>query len=110
MRSKFMKKIILSLILLVSLTVSAFAYTEGKTLRDVGIPYKVSHIEFWNGGAKIAEYDNVYVEIIVQSNESYFTFTSDGNKVQFYIYKITDKWGNVEKIIDSEALAIKFKE
>ena len=105
-----MKKIILSLILLISLTVSAFAYTEGKKLKDVGIPYKVSHIEFWNGGSKIAEYDNATVEIIVQTNESYFSFTSDGNKVQFYIYKITDKYGKVEKIIDSEALAIKFTE
>lgn len=105
-----MKKIILSLVLLFSLTVGAFAYTEGKTLRDVGIPYHVSHIEFWNGGSKIAEYDNAIVEIIIQTNESYFSLTKDGNKVQFYIYKITDKYGNVEKIIDSEALAIKFKE
>lgn len=105
-----MKKIILSLVLLFSLTVGAFAYTEGKTLKDVGIPYHVSHIEFWNGGSKMAEYDNATVEIIIQTNESYFSLTKDGNKVQFYIYKITDKWGNVEKIIDSEALAIKFKE
>ena len=105
-----MKKIILSLVLLFSLTVGAFAYTEGKTLRDVGIPYSVSHIEFWNGGSKMAEYDNATVEIIIQTNESYFSFTKDGNNIQFYIYKITDKWGKVEKIIDSEALAIKFKE
>ncbi len=105
-----MKKIILSLVLLFSLTAGAFAYTEGKTIRDVGIPYKVSHIEFWNGSGKMAEYDDVNVEIIVQTNESYFSFTKDGNKVQFYIYKITDKYGNVEKIIDSEALAIKFRE
>lgn len=105
-----MKKIILSLVLLFSLTVRAFAYTEGKTLKDVGIPYHVPHIEFWNGGAKMAEYDDVTVEIIIQTNESYFSFTKDGNKVQFYIYKITDKYGNVEKIIDSETLAIKFKE
>lgn len=105
-----MKKIILSLVLLFSLTVGAFAYTEGKTLKDVGVPYRVSHIEFWNGGSKMAEYDNATVEIIIQTNESYFSLTKDGNNVQFYIYKITDKYGNVEKIIDSEALAIKFKE
>ena len=105
-----MKKIILSLVLLFSLTVGAFAYTEGKTLKDVGIPYHVSHIEFWNGGSKIAEYDDATVEIIVQTNESYFSFTKDGNNIQFYIYKITDKWGKVEKIIDSEALAIKYRE
>ena len=105
-----MKKILLSLVLLFSLTVGAFAYTEGKILKDVGIPYHVSHIEFWNGGSKMAEYDNATVEIIIQTNESYFSLTKDGNKVQFYIYKITDKYGNVEKIIDSEALAIKFKE
>lgn len=58
----------------------------------------------------MAEYDDATVEIVVQTNESYFSFTKDGNKIQFYIYKITDKWGNVEKIIDSETLAIKFKE
>lgn len=58
----------------------------------------------------MAEYDDVTVEIVVQTSESYFSFTKDGNKIQFYIYKITDKWGTVEKIIDSETLAIKFKE
>lgn len=105
-----MKKIILSLVLLFSITVGAFAYTEGKTLRDVGIPYCVSHIEFWNGGAKMAEYDDVTVEIVVLTSESFFSFTKGGNKIHFYIYKITDKWGTVEKIIDSETLAIKFKE
>ena len=105
-----MKKIILFLVLLFSLTVGAFAYTEGKTLKDVGIPYHVSHIEFWNGGAKMAEYNDATVEIVVQTSESYFSFTKDGNKIQFYIYKITDKYGNVDKIIDSEALAIKYRE
>lgn len=107
-----MKKIILSLVLLFSLTVGAFAYTEGKVIRDVGIPYNVSHIEFWNGGAKMAEYDDVNVEIVVKTNESYFSLTKEGNKIQFYIYKITDKKSGkvLDMIIDSEALAIKFRE
>lgn len=58
----------------------------------------------------MAEYDDVTVEIVVQTSESHFSFTKGGNKIQFYIYKITDEWGTVEKIIDSETLAIKFKE
>lgn len=105
-----MKKIILSLVLLFSITVGAFAYTEGKTISGVGIPEKLTHIEFWNGGSKIASFDNVKVEIIIQTNESYFSLTKDSNKVQFYVYKITDKNGRVVKIVDSEALAILYTE
>lgn len=104
-----MKKLFLILVLSLTLIVSAFAYTEGKSLKDVGIPYHVSHIEFWNGGTKIATFDNATVELIVQTNESFLTLTSKGNQVQFYIYKITSN-GKTVKIIDSEALAILFTE
>lgn len=104
-----MKKLFLTIILSLTLIVSAFAYTEGKSLKDVGIPYHVSHIEFWNGGSKIATFDNATVELIVQTNNSYFTLSGDKNNIQFYIYKITCN-GKVVKIIDSESLAILFTE
>lgn len=104
-----MKKFFIMLILSVALIGSVFAYTEGKTIKDVGIPYHVKHIEFWNGGTKIASMDNATVEIIIQTNESFLTLTSKGNQVQFYIYKVTCN-GKTVKIIDSEALAILFTE
>ena len=105
-----MKKLFLMITLSLMLVVSAFAFTEGKKLKDVGIPYYVSHIEFWNGGTCIGNYDNVHVEIIVETNNSYFTLSGDKNNIQFYTYKITLPNGKVEKIIDSKALAIKFVE
>lgn len=104
-----MKKIFMSLILSVMLIGSVFAYTEGKKIKDVGIPYHVSHIEFWNGGTKIASMDDTYVEILVQTNQSFLTLTDNNNAIQFYIYKVTCN-GKTVKIIDSEALAIIFTE
>ena len=107
--SNKMKKLFFTFILTLTLVVSVYAFTEGKTLKDVGIPYHVSHIEFWNGGSKIATFDNAIVEIIVQTNNSLVTLTGDKNNIQFYIYKITCN-GKIVKIIDSEALAILFTE
>ena len=104
-----MKRFFLLIALSVMLTVSVFAFTEGKTLKDVGIPYHVSYIEFWNGGTLIASYKNATVEIIVQSDKTLLSWTDNDNQIQFYIYKITCN-GVVEKIIDSEALAIKYRE
>lgn len=104
-----MKKICMILVLSAMLIGSVFAYTEGKTVRDVGVPYHVSHIEFWNGGTKIASMDDATVEILVQTNESFLTLTKNNNPIQFYIYKVTCK-GKTVKIIDSEALAILYTE
>ena len=104
-----MKKLFLMITLSLMLVVSAFEFTEGKKLKDVGIPYHVSHIEFWNGGTKIATFDNAIVEIIIESDKTILSLTSNENKIQFYTYKITCN-GKVVKIIDSEALAIIFTE
>lgn len=104
-----MKKLFLTVILSLTLIISVFAFTEGKKLKDVGIPYHVSHIEFWNGGSKIAAFDNATVEIIIESDKTILSLTSNENKIQFYTYKITCN-GKVVKIIDSEALAILFTE
>ena len=104
-----MKRFILVLVLFGTLMTSVFAYTEGKKIKDVGIPYHVSHIEFWNGGTKIASMDNAYVEILVQTNQSFITLTDNNNAIQFYIYKVTCN-GKTVKIVDSESLAILFTE
>lgn len=104
-----MKRFILVLVLFGCLLSSVFAYTEGKKIKDVGIPSHVSYIEFWNGGTKIASMYNAYVEILVQTNQSFLTLTDNNNSVQFYIYKVTSE-GKTVKIIDSECLAILFTE
>ena len=102
-----MKRFIL--VLFGTLMTSVFAYTEGKKIKDVGIPYHVSHIEFWNGGTKIASMDDAFVEILVQTNQSFITLTDNNNTIQFYIYKVTYN-GKTVKIVDSESLAILFTE
>lgn len=104
-----MKRFILVLVLFGTLMTSVFAYTEGKKIKDVGIPYHVSHIEFWNGGTKIASMDDAFVEILVQTNQSFITLTDNNNAIQFYIYKVTCN-GKTVKIVDSESLAILFTE
>ena len=104
-----MKKFILVSVLFGTLMTSVFAYTEGKKIKDVGIPYHVSHIEFWNGGTKIASMDDAFVEILVQTNQSFITLTDNNNAIQFYIYKVTYN-GKTVKIVDSESLAILFTE
>ena len=104
-----MKRFILVLVLFGTLMTSVFAYTEGKKIRDVGIPYHVSHIEFWNGGTKIASMDDAFVEILVQTNQSFITLTDNNNVIKFYIYKVTCN-GKTVKIVDSESLTILFTE
>lgn len=104
-----MKRFILILIMFGCLLSSIFAYTEGKKIKDVGIPYHVSHIEFWNGGTKIASMNDAYVEILIQTNQSFLTLTDNSNSIQFYVYKVTCN-GKTVKIVDSESLAILFTE
>ena len=66
-----MKRFILVLFIFGSLLSSVFSYTEGKKIKNVGIPNNVSHIEFWNGGTNIASMDNAFVEIF-DSDKSIF--------------------------------------
>ena len=103
-----MKRFILVSVLFGCLLSSVFSYTEGKKIKNVGIPNHVSHIEFWNGGTNIASMDNAFVEILVLTNQSFFKFTNN-NAIQFYIYKVTYN-GKTVKIVDSESLAILFTE
>lgn len=103
-----MKKIFMTLILSVLLAGSVFAFTEGKVISDVGIPSHVKHIEFWNGGTCIANINDADVVILIQKDTSFLSVT-DGNTIQFYVYKITSKDKTV-KIVDSEALTILYAE
>lgn len=104
-----MKRFILVSVLFGCLLSSVFSYTEGKKIKNVGIPNHVSHIEFWNGGTIIASMDNAFVEILVMTNQSLLKLTNNNNAIQFYIYKVTYN-GKTVKIVDSESLAILFTE
>ena len=113
-----MKKFFAVVVLMFTLICSVFAYTEGKRIKDVGIPERVSFIQFDNGGRVTCEGTNVEVSILVQTNESMFSMTN-GNKIQFYVYELKGDItiykgdGSKEKvsryrIIDSEALSISY--
>ena len=104
-----MKRFILISVLFGCLLSSAFSYTEGKKIKNVGIPHHVSYIEFWNGGAKIASMNNAFVEILIMTNQSFLKLTNNNNAVQFYVYKVTCN-GKTVNIVDSESLAILFTE
>lgn len=118
-----MKKLFVVLALIGILTTSAFAWTEGKRVKDIGIPSHVSYIQFDNGGRVVLEAENASVSIFVQTNESLISLTSKGNQVQFYVYEIVGNLtlykgdGSTKKIsggsiniVDSESLAITFIE
>ncbi|CAM4311328.1 hypothetical protein [Treponema peruense] len=65
-----------------------------------GIPNNVAHIEFWNGGSKIAEANNAHITIKTEAMCNLY-----GKNVSFYKYIVDTDKGSVT-IIDSEALAI----
>jgi hypothetical protein len=69
---------------------------------DIGIPSHVSHIEFWNGGTCIGEYDNATVTTKIDTAKKIV-----GADINFYRYEVTVN-GETEVIVDSEALAIKY--
>jgi hypothetical protein len=71
--------------------------------RGIGIPSHVSHIEFWNGGTCIGAYDNATVATKIDTAEKLF-----GNSISFYRYEVTVA-GTTDVIVDSEALAIKYR-
>lgn len=118
-----MRKIIITILLMVGIVISASAYTAKKKVSNIGIPSHVSYVQFDNGGRVMLEAEDAYISIEVHKDESLLTFTSDGNPIQFYVYHITGngKLYNGDgtytrftdktiKIIDSEALSIAFIE
>lgn len=118
-----MRKIFITILLMVGIIISANAYTAKKTVSNVGIPSHVSYIQFDNGGRVMLEAEDAYISIEVHKDESLLTFTSDGNPIQFYVYHITGNgklykgdgtytsfYNKTIKTIDSEALSIAFIE
>ncbi len=99
-----MKK--LFLILLVSMVCFTGCMNVTKETKNGTTPFPTfpTHIEFWNGGACIAEYDDAVV--IVKT--AYNTFWV-GEPITWYIYEVHQGGAVVDTIIDSEALAIKFR-
>lgn len=76
------------------------------TVNNEGIPSDFLWIEFWNGGGCIGRYTNVHMDIKIVSTSKVF-----GESVYFYKYIVTNQeLGLRETIIDSEALALKYKE
>ena len=66
------------------------------------LPPKVSTIEFWNGGTCIRKYSNVKIQAV-------HTRQILKTDIEYLVYEIQTENG-VEKIIDSESLAIVFSE
>jgi hypothetical protein len=77
-------------------------YKTGVT-GDAGIPAHVSHIEFWNGGTRIGEYDNADVAIKIDTARKLV-----GSDISFYKYEVTVN-GETDIIVDSEALSIRYR-
>jgi hypothetical protein len=72
------------------------------TVSGAGIPEIVSHIEFWNGGTMIGEYENARIVI-----KTVYRSVALGSNIDFYVYEVTSN-GKTETIIDSEALSAKY--
>jgi hypothetical protein len=72
------------------------------TVENSALPKTFKTLEFWNGGAMIAEYKNVSMSI-----ESVSSSVIVGNNISFYIYHIVGERVD-EFVIDSESLALKY--
>lgn len=118
-----MRKIVITILLMVGIIVSSSAYTAKKKVSNIGIPSHVSYVQFDNGGKVMLEAEDANIYVEVHKDESLLTFTSDGNPIQFYVYHITGngkfykgdgtciKFTNKTiNVIDSEALSIMFIE
>ena len=102
-----MKKFLMIILLITTLTACNNSYVVKNDATGTGIPKYVSHIEFWNGGTKIGEYDNAYINILLETRNKFVGLDKDDAKTTFITYEI--KYDGIkEYIIDSEALAIKF--
>jgi hypothetical protein len=94
------------LVLLFMAAITVFTGCNFKTTvsGDIGIPSHVGYIEFWNGGACIGMYENATVATKIDTAEQIV-----GKSISFYRYEVTVE-GKTDIIIDSEALAIKYRE
>lgn len=105
MKNKLISKIfiVLSLVIIVSGFASCNVTNE---MGDSDTPFSTrpTTIEFWNGGTKIAEYENARVNVASVLNERFI-----GESITWYYYEVEVDGVIVDTIIDSESLAIKYK-
>lgn len=98
-----MKKLFFVGVVLLSILFTACNITNKMGSGDTPFSTTPTHIEFYNGGAKIAEYDNAVVRVSSVYNSRFV-----GADITWYYYEIVVNGVVVETIIDSEALAIKY--
>jgi hypothetical protein len=90
------------IIVLIAFTLVGCQYrTSGN---NPAIPTRFKTLEFWNGGACIASYENVEMAIEIATTERV-----TGN-IRYHLYHVLEANGKVTTIMDSEALAIKWTE
>jgi hypothetical protein len=94
----------LSVLIVVLALISMSCAIKTKVDESIGIPHRVSHIEFWNGAAKILEGDNAQVFTVIDTNTKLV-----GANISFYRYEVTIN-GVKTIVVDSEALSIVYRE
>jgi hypothetical protein len=101
--NKKMKKVFLIILIVALIMILNGCNFKTNVSGDIGIPSYVSHIEFWNGGTCIGEYDNATVATKIDTATKII-----GANINFYRYEVTVN-GETEVIVDSDALAIKYR-
>lgn len=97
-----MKKIVFVLVVIVGLTSCNYR----TNVSNKGIPTEFSKLEFYNGGGCIGSYENVSMNIEIVTSKKLV-----GADIYFYKYHVTSKSQNIDEVIvDSESLALKYKE
>ena len=105
-----MKKFLFILFAVCGLFVSCGNFSDKSEVSNTHIPSHVSHIEFWNGGTMIREYDNANVRfVIANTKHAPPSLVKESTYVTFYTYIIKCD-GVEESIIDSDSLSIVYKE
>ena len=92
-------------VLIVGLVLLFSSCNITKGTNDGATPFstKPTHIEFWNGGTKIAEYENATVSVYSVLNSHLV-----GESITWYYYEVEVNGEVVDTIIDSESLCIKY--
>ena len=99
-----MKKKLPLFIFLVTVCFTGCNITNKMGNGDTPLPSKPTHVEFYNGGACIASYDNAVVYVSSVHNSRLV-----GANITWYYYEVVVNGEVIDTIIDSESLAIKYK-
>lgn len=97
-----MKKIIF--LALIAILFASCNVTNQMSSGDTPFTTVPTHIEFWNGGTCIGSYDNATIRVA-----SVYNTRMLGADITWYYYEVYVNGEAVDTIIDSEALAIKYK-